>query len=228
MLSLKKIENCFKHPFSKLTRLFFNIKNRKGKNNVVYIIDKNNRKRRARFYQFVLIEFSGTNNIVEIHESSISKFKNSIFYINGNNNYVKFGENARGLHNMEVNIKGNNSRLEAGSALYCGKVNFYIYGDSKVIIGDNCMFSFDVYIWTTDGHRIYDADRKLINENKDVIIGNHVWLCRGASILKGGCIGDESVLGNSSLLTKDYSNHTNCVLVGSPAKIVKENINWEE
>ncbi len=228
MLFLKKIENYFKHPLAKIIRLALNIKNKKGKNNHVYIIDKNGKKHKANFYQFILVEFSGENNIIEICESSVSKFKNSIFYINGNNNYVKFGENARGLHNIEVNIRGNNSKLITGSELYCGKVNFYIYGDSSVIIGDKCMFSFDVYIWATDGHKIYDKDKNLINQNKDVKIGNHVWICRGATMLKGSGIGDECVLGNSSMLTKDYSNYTHCILAGNTAKIVKEDIIWEE
>lgn len=228
MKIFKKIERYFKHPLNKAARLFFNIKNKKGKNNFVYIIDKNNKKHKTRFYQFVLIEFSGTNNVVEIHESSIPAFKNCIFYINGNNNFVSFKKDARGLHNIELNIKGDNSKLIAGSALYCGRVNFYIYGNSSIIIGNNCMFSFDVYIWTTDGHGIYDENKNLINPNRDVIIGNHVWICRGATVLKGACIGDESVLGNFSILTKDYSNHQHCILAGNPAKIVKENINWEE
>ena len=107
MLFLKKIEKYFKHPLAKIIRLALNIKNKKGKNNHVYIIDKNGKKHKTNFYQFILVEFSGENNIIEICESSVSKFKNSIFYINGNNNYVKFGENARGLHNIEVNIRGN-------------------------------------------------------------------------------------------------------------------------
>ena len=90
------------------------------------------------------------------------------------------------------------------------------------------MFSFDVYIWATDGHKIYDKDKNLINQNKDVKIGNHVWICRGATMLKGSGIGDECVLGNSSMLTKDYSNYTHCILAGNTAKIVKEDIILEE
>lgn len=53
-------------------------------------------------------------------------------------------------------------------------------------------------------------------------------MCRGSTILKGGAIGDGCILGNSSMLTKDYSNYKNCVLAGNPAKIVKEDIYWKD
>ena len=82
----------------------------------------------------------------------------------------------------------------------------------------------------------FDENEKIVfatettqkNQNKDVKIGNHVWICRGATMLKGSAIGDECVLGNSSMLTKDYSNYTHCILAGNTAKIVKEDIIWEE
>ena len=44
MSFLKKIEKYFKHPLAKIIRLALNIKNKKGKNNHVYIIDKNGKK----------------------------------------------------------------------------------------------------------------------------------------------------------------------------------------
>lgn len=225
---LKKIEKIFKHPCYKLYMIIINIKNRKGKNNKVFIIDKNNNKKRIYFYHFLFIEFSGNNNIVEIHEDAANMFKNVTFFINGDNNYVFFDSTHKGIHNIELNIKNNNSKLIVGKDFYCGKCNFYLYGDTEIKIGNDCLFSFDLFIWATDGHPIYNKNKERINPNKSVSIGNHVWMCRGSTILKGGAIGDGCILGNSSMLTKDYSNYKNCVLAGNPAKIVKEDIYWKD
>ncbi len=51
---LKKIEKIFKHPCYKLYMIIINIKNRKGKNNKVFIIDKNNNKKEFIFIIFYL------------------------------------------------------------------------------------------------------------------------------------------------------------------------------
>lgn len=48
----KKIEKIFKHPCYKLYMIVINIKNRKGKNNKVFIIDKNNNKKKNLFLSF--------------------------------------------------------------------------------------------------------------------------------------------------------------------------------
>ena len=50
MSFLKKIENYFKHPLAKIIRLALNIKNKKGKNNHVYIIDKNGNKKEKLYF----------------------------------------------------------------------------------------------------------------------------------------------------------------------------------
>lgn len=89
------------------------------------------------------------------------------------------------------------------------------------------MFSFDIFIWATDAHTIYNKDGKIINPNKNITIGDHVWICTGSTILKGGSIGNGSILGNSSILIKDFHNYNNCILVGNPAKIIKEDIFWK-
>jgi len=44
-------------------------------------------------------------------------------------------------------------------------------------------------------------------------------------ILKGVTIGDNSIIAAGSVVTKDVPN--NCLVAGNPAKIIKENIDWE-
>ena len=57
-----------------------------------------------------------------------------------------------------------------------------------------------------------------------VSIGNHVWIGAGSVVNKGAIIGNESVIGMCSLVTKRIPD--NCVAAGVPAKVIKTNINW--
>lgn len=57
-----------------------------------------------------------------------------------------------------------------------------------------------------------------------VYIGNHVWLCSGCTIMPGVTIGDGAVVAANSTVTKNVPSHA--LVGGSPAKIIKENIEW--
>ena len=54
-----------------------------------------------------------------------------------------------------------------------------------------------------------------------------MWICAHSDILKGTEIGNDSVIGFGSLVTKKFSD-SNILVAGRPAKIVKQSINWEE
>ena len=92
-----------------------------------------------------------------------------------------------------------------------------------VEIGDGCAIGRDVVIRSFDGHTVVDENYKI---SKPINIGNHVWIGQGASVLKGIQIGDGAIIGANAVVTKDIPAH--CAVAGNPAKIVKENILWEE
>jgi serine O-acetyltransferase len=80
----------------------------------------------------------------------------------------------------------------------------------RAVIGSNCIISPGVTIGGTSG-------------KKDVpIIGNNVMIGTGAKILGPVKIGNNVVIGANSVVTKDVPD--NCMVVGIPAKIIKENI----
>lgn len=95
-----------------------------------------------------------------------------------------------------------------------------------VRVGADCMFSSQVHITTTDSHSVLDAGTKQrINPAGDVIIGDHVWVGAGVRILKGVRVGDNSVIGAGSIVTKDIPCNT--VVAGIPARVIKEGVTWE-
>ena len=93
------------------------------------------------------------------------------------------------------------------------------------IRGNNSIISWDCLILDTDFHRIY-KDGNIINENKLIEIGNHVWIGAKSTIFKGTKIADGSVIGAGSFCTGLLSDEKS-IYAGQPAKLIKKNINWE-
>lgn len=122
---------------------------------------------------------------------------------------------------------GLNSRIHIGDGLsVTGNVTLRAVESTAIDIGDDCLFGSDIIIRTADGHPVYDAKTgERINASRSISIGRHVWIADRAVILKGADIGDASVVGVGSVLTKPIGSHS--VAVGNPARVVKTGITWE-
>jgi chloramphenicol O-acetyltransferase type B len=55
---------------------------------------------------------------------------------------------------------------------------------------------------------------------KEVIIGDDVWVGHGAIIMSGVSIGNGSIIGSGSIVTKDIPAYS--IAVGNPAKVIKK------
>ena len=88
------------------------------------------------------------------------------------------------------------------------------------------MFSNNIHIRSSDSHPIVDNETgEIINKDKEVKIGNHVWLAANCKILKGCVIEDGAVVGAHSIVTKQVPSNT--IVAGNPARVVKNNITWK-
>lgn len=56
--------------------------------------------------------------------------------------------------------------------------------------------------------------------NADIHVGNNVWIGAGAILLPGVTIGDDTVIGAGSIVTKDIPSGV--VAVGNPCRILRE------
>jgi len=91
------------------------------------------------------------------------------------------------------------------------------FGHGGIIIGDESQFGPGVTITTTE----HDYTKSELPEIfKQVTIGKRVWMGSNVTILPGITIGDNSVIGAGSVVTKDIP--PNSVAVGVPAKVIKE------
>ena len=97
---------------------------------------------------------------------------------------------------------------------------------TTVRVGDDVMFASENQVRADDGHPIFDvASGERVNVSRSITIGNHVWLARAAIVLGGVAIGDGTVIGYGSIVTKRVPN--NCVAAGVPARVVRRDIAWE-
>lgn len=130
------------------------------------------------------------------------------------------------IRSTQIEILGDGSSIKIGKDSKIGHNSYISAKEGKQLtIGDECMLSRNVKVMTSDGHPLFQ-DGKIINQAKDIVIGNHVWLADNVSILKGVNIGSNSVVGINSTLTKGIPEKS--IAVGNPARVVKENIDWKE
>jgi len=176
---------------------------------------------------FFLQRNIGTGNILSIGRGCWADTLR--ISISGDNNRISIGDNVRFKSDCELFIQGNNCSIEIGdgSSFTSGLRVLANEDISYVKIGKECMFSNHIMVRTDDSHFIYDIQTgERINKAKPIIIGDHVWVAAGVTILKGVMIGKGSVIGTKSVVTHDIPE--NCVAVGIPAKVVRENILWSK
>ena len=98
--------------------------------------------------------------------------------------------------------------------------NLTLVDDTDIYVGDGVLFGPNVGV-AGAGHPVDpDLRRKVAQFNLPVHIGNNVWIGAGAIILPGIAIGDNSVIGAGSVVTKDVP--ANVVAVGNPCRVLRE------
>ncbi len=126
---------------------------------------------------------------------------------------------------------GENCYIEApfysnwgGKHVHLGKnvyANFHLtcVDDTHIYIGDYTMIGPNVTI-ATAAHPILPALReKGYQYNMPVHIGKNCWLGAGVIVLPGVTIGDNTVVGAGSIVTKDLP--ANVVAVGNPCRVLR-------
>ena len=91
---------------------------------------------------------------------------------------------------------------------------------NKIKIGNNCLFAPNVSIYAA-GHPIHPACRNTGYEYaKEINIGNNVWIGGNVVVCPGVTIGDNTVIGAGSVVTKDVPAWT--VSAGNPCKVIRK------
>ena len=97
--------------------------------------------------------------------------------------------------------------------------NLTMVDDTHIYVGDAVMFGPNVCV-ATAGHPILPELReKAYQYNVPVRIGKNCWLGAGVLVMPGVTIGDNTVIGAGSIVTKDIP--ANVVAVGNPCRVLR-------
>jgi acetyltransferase-like isoleucine patch superfamily enzyme len=91
-----------------------------------------------------------------------------------------------------------------------------------IAIGRECILADRVMLIDFD-HGVVDVERPIREQGiykRDVDVGHNCWIGYGAAILRGTTIGDNSVIGTYTVVTKDIP--ADSVAVGQPARVVRK------
>lgn len=91
----------------------------------------------------------------------------------------------------------------------------------RVAIGEQCVIA-DRAMFIDFDHGIVEVERPIRRQGiymRDVEVGSNVWVGYGVCVLRGVRVGDNSVLGTSSVITADVP--ANAVVAGVPARVLR-------
>ena len=107
---------------------------------------------------------------------------------------------------------GDNFAISSSSTISCYK---------HIKFGKDIQFSWDCLVMDSDTHAIIDENGKRMNQDKEIIFGDKVWIGNGCMILKGTHVPNNCVIGARSVIVGcKFDDHT--IIVGSPAKSIKK------
>jgi acetyltransferase-like isoleucine patch superfamily enzyme len=121
--------------------------------------------------------------------------------------------------------------VEIGSKTVMGQ-ECTITAYQHIRIGEQCVIA-DKAMFIDFDHGVVEVERPIRRQGiykRDVEVGSNVWIGYGACVLRGVRVGDNSVIGTNSVVTKDVP--ANAVVGGIPARILRmreapERLRWE-
>ena len=108
--------------------------------------------------------------------------------------------------------------VSIGAGTYAN-MNLTLIDDWKITIGKCVLFGPNVTLCTT-GHPIHPDHRMDGMYSFPITIGDKVWIGANVIVLPGVTIGENSVIGAGSVVTKDIP--ANVIAFGSPCKVYRE------
>ena len=140
------------------------------------------------------------------------------------NSSIFIGDSCRFRSISDSNLIGINHKCiisthEAGAVISignnCAFSGTVIGAFTEINIGNNVRCGANTVITDGDWH----SDDNRTGQSKPVLLGDNVWLGLNAVVLKGVTIGENSVIGAGSIVTKDIP--ANVIAAGNPCRILK-------
>jgi acetyltransferase-like isoleucine patch superfamily enzyme len=117
-------------------------------------------------------------------------------------------------------IRVHEGEVEIGAKTVMGQ-ECTISAYQHVSIGRECILADRVMLIDFD-HGVTEVERPIRLQGiykRDVRVANNVWIGYGACVLRGVSVGDNSIVGTNSVLTRDVP--ANAVVGGVPARLIR-------
>jgi acetyltransferase-like isoleucine patch superfamily enzyme len=117
-------------------------------------------------------------------------------------------------------IRSHEGVVEIGAKTVFGQ-ECTISSYKHVRIGEQCVIA-DRAMFIDFDHGVVEVERPIREQGiykRDVEVGSNVWIGYGACILRGVRVGDNSVIGTNSVVTRDVP--ANAVVGGIPARVLR-------
>lgn len=95
---------------------------------------------------------------------------------------------------------------------------FQAASDAHIYIGSGTKIAGNVGLITAN-HNFYDLDKP--EKGQDIVIGEKCWIGMNAVILPGVHLGEHTIVGAGSIVTKSFAEG-HCIVAGNPAKKIRE------
>ncbi len=130
--------------------------------------------------------------------------------------FAEFGEDSYVETPFFSNWGG--KHVHFGNGVYAN-YNLTLVDDTHIYVGDKTMFGPGVTV-ATAGHPVLPELREeYFQFNAPVRIGRRCWIGAGVIILPGVTVGDDSVIGAGSVVTKDVPERV--VAAGNPCRVLR-------
>lgn len=115
--------------------------------------------------------------------------------------------------------------LVIGDNFYCNK-NCLLRAHDDITTGRDILCGWNVSVNTADGHIIYE-DGIPKTSHGPIVFGNHIWIASHVIVGKGVVLSDDTVVAQCSTVTGVF-RETNVLIGGTPARVLKNGIEWRE
>ena len=172
------------------------------------------------------VTFKGNDNVLissNLETPEKIRLINTEITFNNDNSVVFLSPSDKG-YSIGLAIHNNCFCYIGANNYFNGKLNLQCSEQCNIFIADDCLFSFGVWLRTSDVHLIYDLNsHRRINCSKSIFIGEHVWVGQDARIWKGTHIGSGAILGASSF-SAGKRIPSNTAWGGNPARLIKKGV----
>lgn len=172
----------------------------------------------------VKIEGNIKCGMIKLGVNNVPIYPNNGIFFENNGGEIIFKGNCFIGNNSSIVI-GKNGKLILGDN-FCASTSLKLVSYYNILIKDNVLCGWDCLFMDTDFHQLTLIDKDIENPRSynSIIIGKNNWFALKCIVMKGTVLSDNNVIAANSLLNKDYSNNSFCLMAGIPAIVKKTGV----